>query len=283
MDGPVTGAAAAPAQVPAHPPGTVRHRISAAKLNQHQLDGYREAIRQAGQFSSGDNRGFQWFAGQHGIPGNFCQHHVQSEHGRRFFLPWHRAYLYFFELALQDLVPDVTQPWWDWTFDPQNPTWIPDVYGVATLPGGAPNPLFSQPINVRPPRPGQPPATVRAHGGPDPRVQPTQDQLTALLNEGDFFTFSLEVENIHDGIHGATGGTMANIAWAAYDPIFFAHHTMIDRLWSMWQDLHGAPGPTQDMLGEALPPWAMTVQQTLDVGNLGYSYAATSVRVPGTP
>ncbi|MDQ6743914.1 MAG: tyrosinase family protein [Candidatus Dormibacteraeota bacterium] len=283
MDGPMTGPAAAPAQIPAHPPGTVRHRISAAKLNQHQLDGYREAIRQAGQFSSGDNRGFQWFAGQHGIPGNFCQHHVQSEHGRRFFLPWHRAYLYFFELALQDLVPDVTQPWWDWTFDPQNPTWIPDVYGVATLPGGAPNPLFSQPINVRPPRPGQPPATVRAHSGPDPRVQPTQDQLTALLNEGDFFTFSLEVENIHDGIHGATGGTMANIAWAAYDPIFFAHHTMIDRLWSMWQDLHGAPGPTQDMLGEALPPWAMTVQQTLDVGNLGYSYAATSVRVPGTP
>jgi len=269
-------------QIPAHPPGTVRHRISAAKLNQHQLDSYREAILQAAQFSPGDNRGFQWFAGQHGIPGNFCQHHVQSEHGRRFFLPWHRAYLYFFELALQDLVPDVTQPWWDWTFDPQNPTWIPDAFDAASVDGGAPNPLFRQPIDVRPRRPGQPGATVRAQSGPDPRVQPTQEQVDALLAEGDFFTFSLELENYHDGIHGAVGGTMANIAWAAYDPIFYAHHTMIDRLWSMWQDQHGAAGPTQDMLGEALPPWGMTVAQTLDVGNLGYSYAATSVRVPGT-
>src|SRR5207244_9721409 len=87
--------------VPQHPAGTVRHRLSVAKLNEPQLDNYRLAITEAGQFTPGDNRGYQWFAGQHGIPGNFCQHHTQSEHGRRFFLPWHRAYLYFFELALR--------------------------------------------------------------------------------------------------------------------------------------------------------------------------------------
>jgi len=279
MTGPAT---ALPPNIPKHPPGTVRHRISVAKLNQHQVDGYREAIRQAGRFSPGDNRGFQWFAGQHGVPGNFCQHHVQSEHGRRFFLPWHRAYLYFFELALQDLVEDVTQPWWDWTYDPQNPAWIPDAYSAETVDGGRPNPLHGQPIGVRPRRREQPAATVRARNGPDPRVQPTQERVDALLAESDFFSFSLDLEDIHDGIHGAVGGTMANIAWAAYDPIFFAHHTMIDRLWSMWQDLHGTAGPTEDMLGEALPPWSMTVAQTLDIGSLGYAYAATSVRVPGT-
>jgi tyrosinase len=279
MTGPAT---APPQQIPAHPPGTVRHRISAGKLNQHQLDSYRDAIRQAAQFSPGDNRGFQWFAGQHGVPGNFCQHHVQSEHGRRFFLPWHRAYLYFFELALQDLVEDVTQPWWDWTFDPQAPAWIPEAYSAATGADGRSNPLRGQPIGVRPRRQDQPAATVRAANGPDPRVQPTQERIDALLNESDFFSFSLELEDIHDGIHGAVGGTMANIAWAAYDPVFFAHHTMIDRLWSMWQDLHGAAGPTADMLGEALPPWSMTVQQTLDIGSLGYAYASSSVRVPGT-
>ena len=34
------------------------------------------------------------------------------------FLPWHRAYLYFFELALQDQDPAhaVTLPWWDWDY-----------------------------------------------------------------------------------------------------------------------------------------------------------------------
>ena len=31
------------------------------------------------------------------------------------FLPWHRAYLYFFERALRDRVPTLAQPWWDWT------------------------------------------------------------------------------------------------------------------------------------------------------------------------
>ena len=28
---------------------------------------------------------------------------------------------------------------------------------------------------------------------------------------------------------------MSDQNWAAYDPIFWAHHTNIDRLWSLWQ------------------------------------------------
>jgi tyrosinase len=147
---------------------------------------------------------------------------------------------------------------------------------------GTANPLFRQPIGVRPRRQGQPAGTVRAANGPDRRVQPTQDAIDALLAEPDFSTFSLQLEDIHDGIHVHVGGTMANIAWAAYDPIFFAHHAMIDRLWSMWQDRHGKAGPTRDMLGEALPPWHMTVQQTLDLDALGYSYASSAVRVGGS-
>lgn len=31
------------------------------------------------------------------------------------FLPWHRQYLRAFELALQEMVPGVTLPYWDWT------------------------------------------------------------------------------------------------------------------------------------------------------------------------
>ena len=31
---------------------------------------------------------------------------------------------------------------------------------------------------------------------------------------------------------------MGTIAFAAYDPIFWAHHTMIDRLWRLWHQKH---------------------------------------------
>ena len=57
-----------------------------------------------------DERGYQYHAGLHGLPLP-----IQCRHGDILFLPWHRAYLYLFELALQDRVPEVAIPWWDWT------------------------------------------------------------------------------------------------------------------------------------------------------------------------
>lgn len=46
-----------------------------------------------------------------------CVGMAQRQYGcsdARLFFPWHRAYLYRFEQALQDQVSDVTIPWWDW-------------------------------------------------------------------------------------------------------------------------------------------------------------------------
>ncbi|MBV9870351.1 MAG: tyrosinase family protein, partial [Frankiaceae bacterium] len=44
-----------------------------------------------------DERGYQYWAGIHGLPlPNSCQH------GTILFLPWHRAYLYLFEQYLLD-------------------------------------------------------------------------------------------------------------------------------------------------------------------------------------
>ena len=44
----------------------------------------------------------------------------QCQHGWEEFLSWHRAYLYGFEKALQDIDPSVTLPYWDWAADVQN-------------------------------------------------------------------------------------------------------------------------------------------------------------------
>ena len=58
-----------------------------------------EALREAYLAVMGlrDERGYQYHAGLHGLPLP-----IQCRHGDRLFLPWHRAYLYFFERALTD-------------------------------------------------------------------------------------------------------------------------------------------------------------------------------------
>ena len=65
---------------------------------------------------------------------------------------------------------------------------------------------------------------------------------------------------------------MTLISVAAYDPIFWAHHAMIDRLWYLWQ-LATPAGPPAEILDRALPPFPMTVRDTLDLSRLGYGYA----------
>jgi hypothetical protein len=84
---------------PASPSTALRHRKNVASLSAVQLQTLRTSFATAEGIS--DDRGFAHWAGIHGLPlPMFCQH------GTRLFLPWHRAYLYFFELALRDLVPD---------------------------------------------------------------------------------------------------------------------------------------------------------------------------------
>jgi tyrosinase len=48
-------------------------------------------------------------------------HQDHCQHGWERFLPWHRVYLYEFEQALQDICPDVTLPYWDWTMRQYRP------------------------------------------------------------------------------------------------------------------------------------------------------------------
>lgn len=73
---------------------------------------------------------------------------------------------------------------------------------------------------------------------------------------------------------------MGSIATAAYDPLFWAHHCMIDRLWYLWQLRHGS-GVQAALLDRALAPFPMTVRDTLHVTHLGYDYAASTAAVSG--
>jgi tyrosinase len=241
----------------------LRHRRSVRRLSAGQLGDLREAFSKAQKIK--DDRGYQAQAGIHGLPlPESCRHHSQL------FLPWHRAYLYFFEKTLQERVPGVTLPWWDWTLD----------HGVGIPPAYKKAPLLSSPIQPSGRRFPNEKRTWRQSGLPS--WLPTRQQVNSVLANKSFAIFQSQLEGIHNGIHGWVGGTMNSPEVAAYDPIFWAHHSMIDRLWYLWQLRNQAVVLPHDYLETALPPFPMTVRQTLEITRLGYDYAAATAAVPGT-
>ena len=107
---------------PQHPAVPVRHRLNIDALTPAQLAAFRAAIAASMQIS--DERGYNYQAGIHGLP---LPIGCAIAHGQPLFLPWHRAYLYFFELTLRAGGADVTLPWWDWTADRK----VPKAYSQA--------------------------------------------------------------------------------------------------------------------------------------------------------
>ena len=191
-------------------------------------------------------------------------------------LTLHRAYLYFFEKALQDRVDGVTLPWWDWSH--RHDQGLPPLYARRTA-GGKKNPLFDSPIQ---PSGRERPSQRRTSRNPGPAgALPSPERLEQVLENRDYFTFQTQLESLHDGIHMWVGGTMGSIGSSAYDPIFWAHHTMIDRAWYLWQLRHPGARLPDNYLDRALAPFPMTVRETLDITRLGYDYAATTAAVRG--
>jgi tyrosinase len=258
--------------IPRPAAGPRRFRKSVESLSTAQLAALRNAFAAVMRIS--DDRGFNHYAGIHGLPlPMYCQH------GTDLFLPWHRAYLYFFELALQDRTPGAVLPWWDWSSPASRTKGIPNAYALPT-PRGRANPLYKATVPPVARQNGQPRVTTRRPQTPS--GLPTPGQVERVLALDDFLDFSAQLEDLHGQIHVWAGGTMGMIAWAAYDPIFWAHHGMIDRLWRMWQLRHPQGGPDPTLRRQALPPFKMTVAETLDVAALGYDYAAATAHAPGT-
>ncbi|KAI5244883.1 Di-copper centre-containing protein [Aureobasidium subglaciale] len=48
------------------------------------------------------------------------------------------------------------------------------------------------------------------------------------------------LESLHDGIHSSVGnnGHMTYLDYAAFDPVFWLHHVMVDRSFALWQSIH---------------------------------------------
>ncbi|KAK9267841.1 hypothetical protein L1049_010277 [Liquidambar formosana] len=223
-------------------------------------------------------------------------------HNSWLFFPFHRYYLYFYERILGKLIDDPTfaLPFWNWD--------SPAGMKMPTMFADPKSPLYNKLRNAD----HQPPTLLDLdYNGVDP-TGTSQEQLssnlsimyrqmvsngkTAKLFLGSAYRAGDEadpgagsIENIpHGPIHIWCGDKtqpnledMGNFYSAARDPIFFAHHSNVDRMWTLWKKLDERRKDFTD------PDWLnagfafydenaqlvhVKVKDCLDHTNLGYVY-----------
>jgi polyphenol oxidase len=250
-------------------PGPVRVRKSVFELDAGEISRLKAAYTELQKITR-DNDPRGWYR-QGAVHCWYCSGAGDSLngmeiHGGWWFLPWHRAYLNFHEHILGSLIgdPSFALPYWDWdscSDDPKDTTGrnrFPfEVYGS---PQDNPlSPLFDSTRAVGP------------HDRiPAAQVGPTRMKTILGAKFPDFGGSGNEelpvfgppgggqAGQLEAGPHGyvhlwttdPTGlsglADMGMLAAAAFDPVFFAHHANIDRLWSKWAAMEGHANPSND-------------------------------------
>ncbi|KAM3370334.1 hypothetical protein ACQJBY_017936 [Aegilops geniculata] len=218
------------------------------------------------------------------------------------FFPWHRFYLYFHERILGKLIGDdtFTLPFWNW--DAPAGMTLPAIYANRS------SPLYNERRNPA----HQPPFSVDLDYNEVDVIIPTDEQIDQNLNimyrqmvsgakktrlfMGQPYRAGDQpdpgagsVENVpHGTMHTWTGDPaqpnnedMGNFYSAARDPIFFAHHGNIDRLWHVWRGLRPSNTDFADadwldtaflFYDEEARPVRVRVRDCLDPAAMGYAY-----------
>jgi hypothetical protein len=215
----------------------------------------------------------------------------ECQHGSWYFLPWHRMYLHRFENIVRAEViaqggpEDWALPYWD--YDNPGQAQFPPAFRQPTMPDGSPNPLF---VTQRGPG-------WNAGAQLPPTATSSTDAMATLTftpppapgfgggitTPQHFFGAAGELEfTPHNIVHSLIGGFMGDPNRAALDPIFWLHHSNIDRLWAVWLGRGGGRAdPTQSqwltqsftLIDEAGAKIPVRVDEILDtVGMLGYTY-----------
>jgi polyphenol oxidase len=275
----------------------VRTRKSYASLTPGEITRLRKAyaaLRDLYKSDAKDPRGWLQQANVHCWYCGGGQNMKAGEeiHGSWWFFPWHRCYLYVHERILGKLIGDPTfaLPYWDWAGQRALPT-------PFTNPNDVSNPLFDS-------RRGTSPTTML----PDQLVGTTvMNNVLAASVYQTFMGTDADLPNanggrLENGPHGAVHlwvGDPSNLtakfdmgvlATAAQDPIFFAHHANIDRLWTVW--LNSASSHTNPTESKWLThkwnfydenkQWiSISVADVLDSENsLRYTYEGTKPMTP---
>jgi polyphenol oxidase len=213
-------------------------RLAASTLGTADVDRLRnayKALRALAQSDPNDPRGWLQQGDKHcwNCGGGLDGQAGEEIHGSWLFLPWHRAYLYFHERILGTLINDksLRLAYWDWDNAAHRavpPAWL--------TPNDPTNTLFDANRSA-----------VAGNQLPSFIVGPSV--MNPIKNASSFTKFGGDVNNAgilengpHGGVHIWCGDTtlqsakadMGLLDTAAQDPLFFAHHANIDRLWDQW-------------------------------------------------
>ncbi|MEX2112977.1 MAG: tyrosinase family protein [Pirellulales bacterium] len=250
----VAAGALLPSQLQA---ATLRRDIS--RLTTDELREYRDAWR---AFQAGG--AFAKLAGHHGCPDYFCHNDY------RIFLPWHRAYTLKVEKALQAINPSSALHYWDWTSNESIQQGIPRAFTDQEYQSGGstyPNPLWRFRFQCA----GTSEFT-RRFPRPPSELSDLLDRVNYAYTLRSYEEFNSTLDGPHGDLHGWVGGHMGSTTYAAYDPIFFAHHSNVDRQWAHWQGSSNNADPSASIQSLPLEPFGTTVKGVLNYRALGYEY-----------
>jgi polyphenol oxidase len=227
----------------------------AGAANLQKLNQAYAALRKLTSTNPDDPRGWMQQANVHCWYCGGGQDEMQGPeiHGCWWFFPWHRCYLYFHERILGTLIndPTLTLPYWNWDDISSNPNL------------GVPGAYFQGALN-----------DSNREATTSDRIQSAYVDVSGLLENDEEDWFGTDPGNsepsnggvLENGPHGIVhlwvGAAhepnlcsvppvygkpdMGVLTTAAQDPVFFAHHCNIDRLWDVWLDYQA---------GRDNPPW----------------------------
>jgi tyrosinase len=164
-----------------------------------------------------------------------CQPH-QPGQPEDYFLPWHRLYVMQFEQIIRVLTgrQDFTLPYWDYTTTGSYP--IPEEFQSKSRNDPTLSALFMSSRN----KDGGSFRSADINAG-EPLNKYYRGRRNFLvlpnLREPVYSNFCRQLDvTLHNYIHKYVGDTtnMGNVPTAAGDPIFWLHHSNIDRMWVAW-------------------------------------------------
>ncbi|PWA88354.1 polyphenol oxidase protein [Artemisia annua] len=246
------------------PSSTTRVRPAAHLVDEDYIAKFNKAIELMKALPDDDPRSFKQQAAIHCAYCNGAYDQVGfpdlelQVHGSWLFLPFHRYYLYFFEKICGKLIddPDFAIPFWNW-----------DAPGGMTIPAIYTNkesPLYDSFRDAQ----HQPPSIIDLDfNGENENLSISEQVSTNLIimyrqivstaktaslfmgspyragdeaNPGGGSLESLPHGSVHIWTGDSTqpgGENMGNFYSAGRDPLFYAHHANVDRMWSVWKTL----------------------------------------------
>ncbi|MED6112196.1 hypothetical protein PIB30_059477 [Stylosanthes scabra] len=282
----------------------IRVRKPAHLLTGEDLEKYKEAIRLMRELPPDDPRSFTQQANIHCaychdsyvLNGSTAPPQVKV-HFNWLFAPFHRWYIYFYERILGSLIKDPTfaLPCWNWDH--------PDGMEIPAIFTDRRSSLYNRKRNAN----HQPPVLFDLNwnkafgdtsGDVDGNLSKVYLSIAAVKAPDTFFGKNFKegggkfaasgtLEQLHNPGHTWTGDPtdpngedMGSFYSSGRDPLFYCHHSNVDRLWTIWKDKFCGEDFSDDdynkssflFYDENKNLVRVTTEQCLDPSKLRYEY-----------